>query len=68
MDTLIVAPYSLILNESIKAKIISQNVYGDSILSDMGNGGITKLIPDAPLNLQNDDTVTAAEQIKFIYD
>jgi len=27
----------------------------------MGNGGLTKLIPDAPVNLQNDDTVTAAE-------
>jgi hypothetical protein len=51
LDTLIVEPYSLILNEGINAKIISQNYYGDSVFSESGNGGLVKLIPDAPVNL-----------------
>jgi hypothetical protein len=48
---LIVPPYSLVLNESIHAKIIATNYYGDSPISDSGNGGLIKLVPDAPVNL-----------------
>ena len=48
---MIVPPYSLVLNESIYAKIIATNFYGDSPFSDPGNGGLIKLVPDAPVNL-----------------
>lgn len=68
MDTLIIEPYSLTINEEIVAKVIAQNYYGDSPQSDPGNDGLTKLIPDAPVNLVNDPSVTAAEQIKFSWD
>jgi hypothetical protein len=56
LDTLIVEPYSLVLNEEIWAKVIAYNVYGDSPYSEPGNDGLTKLIPDAPVNLENDPT------------
>jgi hypothetical protein len=60
LDTLIVAPYSLVLNEEIKAKIIATNVYGDSPYSEVGNDGLTKLIPDVPINLANNAVITDA--------
>lgn len=60
LDTLIVAPYSLVLNEEIFAKIMAENVYGYSPESAPGNGGLVKLIPDAPINLANDPAVTDA--------
>jgi hypothetical protein len=65
LDTLIVEPYSLVLNEEIWAKIIATNFYGDSPFSEPGNDGLTKLIPDAPVNLVNDPIVTDAFSIKF---
>jgi len=51
LDTLIVAPYSLTLNQEIWAKIIAINFYGESPISSAGKGGLVKLIPDAPINL-----------------
>jgi hypothetical protein len=60
LDTLIVPPYSLTLNEEIWAKIIAENFYGDSVISLPGNNGLIKLIPDAPINIYNDPTVTDA--------
>jgi hypothetical protein len=65
LDTLIIDPYSLILNEEIWAKVIATNFYGDSPYSEEGNNGLTKLIPDAPVNLQNDASVTDAFNIKI---
>lgn len=64
---MIVSPYDLILNESIFAKIVAQNTYGDSAFSDAGNGGLVKLVPDAPINLQNDPVTTDAFKIKFTW-
>lgn len=61
LDTLTAAPYSLSLNEEVWAKIQTQNYYGWSPISLAGNDGLIKLVPDAPVNLQNDPTVTAAE-------
>jgi hypothetical protein len=63
-----VAPYNLILNELIYAKVVSQNFYGDSPQSSAGNGGIVKLIPDAPINLANDAATTDASAIRFTWD
>jgi hypothetical protein len=62
-----VAPYNKILNEEIWAKIIAENFYGDSFESAPGNQGLVKLIPDAPINIFNDATVTDAEKIKFTW-
>jgi len=56
------------MNEGIYAYIIATNFYGDSIQSELGNGGLVKLIPDAPVNLTNDPTVTDAYFIRFTWD
>jgi hypothetical protein len=49
---------------SVYAKVISYNVYGDSLLeSDLGNGAIIVLVPDKPFDLSNVPVVTNAYQI-----
>ena len=68
LATLIVTPYNLVLNEGIYVKVISTNVYGDSPKSDAGNGGLVKLVPDAPINLANDASITDANLIRFTWD
>jgi hypothetical protein len=68
LDTLIVEPYSLVLNEEIWAKIIATNFYGDSPYSVPGNTGLTKLIPDAPVNLQNNVPITDAFNIGITWE
>lgn len=50
---LIVAPWSLTMNDEVWAKIIAINAYGESEVSEPGNNGLVKLVPDAPVNLQN---------------
>jgi hypothetical protein len=65
---LIVEPYSLVLNEEVWAKVIAENFYGDSPYSEPGNDGLTKLIPDAPVNLLNDPTQTSADSIRFTWE
>lgn len=62
---LIEAPYSLVEGEPIDVKIIATNSYGDSDYSDKGNGALTQLVPDAPINLTRDEVVTDAFIIKF---
>lgn len=44
-------PYDLPWGSSIYAKVISVNVYGDSIESLEGNGAVITTTPDAPINL-----------------
>jgi len=47
--------------ESVYVKIISANVYGDSAkYSDAGYGAVIQNIPDAPISLINDDSITNA--------
>jgi hypothetical protein len=53
LSTLITDPYNLVLDEEVWVKVIAYNVYGDSELSVAGNGALTKLVPDAPVNLAN---------------
>jgi len=54
------SPYSLTFGASIDAKIIASNVYGDSALSLSGNGATIVLVPDAPINLANNPSITSA--------
>ena len=61
-------PWSLVMNEEVWAYIIAINYYGESLISPYGNTGLVKLIPDAPLNLLNDPTVTNDSRIKFVYE
>ena len=40
LDTLKATPYSLVLGDSVKAKIIAVNVYGESEMSTEGSGAV----------------------------
>ena len=61
--TVIEPPYSLTKGDHIFAKVIAVNFYGDSEYSDEGNGAVTQLVPDAPLNLANNAAITDANNI-----
>lgn len=65
--TLIEDPYNLVLHESIDVKVISENFYGDSPLSASGNGATMQLVPDAPINLTNDPSVTSDTTVRFTW-
>jgi hypothetical protein len=49
-------------------KIIATNAFGDSEFSQEGAGGIIKLVPDAPINLVNDDQTTDDVVIRFTFE
>ena len=51
-------PYLLVKGSSVYAKVIATNYYGDSEFSVSGNGAVILLVPDAPVNLTNDPTIT----------
>ena len=54
------APYSLILGDSVYAKVVAYNIYGDSVSSDAGNGATIVLVPNPPVSLADNTTVTNA--------
>jgi hypothetical protein len=51
-------PFLLVKGSSIYAEVIGTNYYGDSVFSVSGNGAVILLVPDAPVNLMNDPTIT----------
>lgn len=61
------SPFNLLLGYSINIKVVATNDYGDSEVSDPGNGGVIVLVPDPPLNLQNDPSVTDKATIRFTW-
>lgn len=54
VSTLRVAPFNLYWGDSVYAKVIAFNMYGQSLESDTGNGAIIITYPDAPLFLEED--------------
>lgn len=42
------APYSLMFSKSVQVKIVSVNIYGDSVASLVGAGATIRVEPDAP--------------------
>ena len=67
-SVLLAAPFSLPWGSSVYAKIISTNIYGDSVLySDPGNGALIQLVPDAPVALTNDPLTTIDTLIRFTW-
>lgn len=67
LSTLTAAPYNLLKGYSIYAYVIATNAYGSSPKSDNGNGGVIVLVPDAPINLADDPTVTTRSVIRFTW-
>jgi hypothetical protein len=58
LSKLTASPYNLLKGYSIFAQVIATNQYGDSIISQPGNGGVIVLVPDAPISLANNPTIT----------
>jgi hypothetical protein len=58
LDTLTASTFSLNLGDDVLAKFLATNAYGSSGTSVQGNGALIVLIPDAPLTLTDDPTIT----------
>jgi hypothetical protein len=67
LTTLKASPYLLVKDDSVVAKIISVNVYGESELSSEGSGAVIQLVVDAPINLANDPLTTTDTTIRFTW-
>jgi len=67
LSTLTAAPYNLLKGYSIYAYVIATNAYGSSPRSEFGNGGVIVLVPDAPISLADDTTVTSRSVIRFTW-
>jgi hypothetical protein len=65
--TLQTTPFSLIYGSSIWAKVVAYNVYGDSVISDTGNGAVIYTYADAPLDLAEDESQRSASSITFTW-
>lgn len=60
MLTLRSAPYSLVFGDSVFARVVAINYYGESLASDSGNGATILLVPDSPIVLSDIPSVTTA--------
>jgi hypothetical protein len=67
LSTLRASPYLLVKGNSVFAKVISVNIYGDSEQSTAGNGAVIQYVPDAPITLANDPTTTSDTLIRFTW-
>jgi hypothetical protein len=68
LNQLTAAPFNLLKGYGIYIKVVAKNDYGDSPISVAGNGGVIVLVPDAPVNLQNDLTSTSKSVIRFTWE
>jgi hypothetical protein len=64
---LLAAPFNLPWGSSVYARITAQNIIGNSLASDSGNGAVILTTPDSPLSLANDPTSTLANQISLTW-
>ena len=62
------APFFLPWGSSIYAQVIAINIRGQSEASDDGNGAVILTVPDKPINLRNDATVTSGSSIGLLWD
>jgi hypothetical protein len=67
LDTLKAAPFNLVKDQEVWVRIVTQNSYGDSALSGAGNGAVIWYVPDAPVTLENDASVTDDTKIRFTW-
>jgi hypothetical protein len=67
LSKLTAAPFLLLKGYSINIRVIASNAYGDSLTSDSGNGAVIVLVPDAPINLTNDPSITRDSVIGFTW-
>jgi hypothetical protein len=53
-SSLITSPFNIVGGDSIHAKVVAGNIYGDSAQSTSGNGAIYTTVPDAPISIAED--------------
>ena len=68
LATLIEAPYNLEYNDSIWARVIATNIFGDSQESNSGNGAVVYVVPDAPINLVKNIELSNDSQMAFSWE
>jgi hypothetical protein len=62
MTTLIAAPFSLVQEDQVYLKITASNAYGESDESSVGSGATIKFVPDAPLTLVEETSITLQDR------
>ena len=62
-----VAPFNLVVGDIINAKILAYNDYGSSSMSPIGGSARMVQVPDAPINLANNQAVTTSQNISFTW-
>jgi len=61
------APYSLKYGSSIYVKVVAYNIYGDSVISDAGNGAVIYTYADSPLDLAETVEARTSSTITFTW-
>lgn len=64
---LVTSPYSLSLGDSVYAKVLAINYYGEGEQSTSGNGATAVLEPTKPLFLANNGAETSETKIGFTW-
>ena len=60
-------PHSLSLGDSVYAKVLAINYYGEGLMSNSGNGATCVLVPTKPIFLTNDGAITSESVIAFTW-
>lgn len=61
------APFNLFAGDHIYAKASAINDYGESVSSQVGDGASLVVVPDSPVNLENDPSQTDSTKIGFTW-
>lgn len=67
LESLRSSPFNLLIGNSIYLAVSATNDYGTSEFSEIGNGGVIVLVPDAPKDLVNVPSVTNDQTIGFAW-
>ena len=62
------APWNLVFGDAIYAKVSGINFYGEGQHSNQGNGATVLMVPDAPMNVQDNVAVTTSQVIGITWD
>lgn len=67
LEVLYAEPYNMVLGDSIYAKVLASNYYGEGPVSAPGNGATIVLVPHPPTSLRNDGAITDATRVGFYW-
>ena len=67
MGTLTAAPFNLVRDQSVFAKVVAVNHFGDGDPSPAGNGATVVLVPDPPVGLASNAALTSEDRISLAW-